>query len=67
MGWAAIERGGETLTMGGRERCDISGRVVGGGAGRGIVGQPVMDANNISRIRIRDKTGKTWYPGDASC
>lgn len=35
MGWAAIERGGETLTMGGRERCDISGRVVGGG-GQGV-------------------------------
>lgn len=23
-------------------------------------------AGDISRIRIRDKTGKTWYSGDAS-
>lgn len=43
---------------------------------QGIVGQlaahstqhPSMQqaASNISRIRIRDKTGKTWYSGDAS-
>lgn len=45
------------------------------GWGHGNVGQhpwisapsTQRSASNISRIRIRDKTGETWYSGDASC